>query len=356
MSRRKLKGGGVELVVVAFALFLALGIILLNQVLLMSGIVVSKRAIDSNMYIDDRGSELLGLFRSGENDVVAMYSLGALAADNHNDYVKDYIERIDDRIQKMGVKHELIIFGESLAYYLGKETKTEKPVYTEVAAQTCGLNAPISDNIVLKWPSSGKKVTSGFGYRRLADKCDCHGGIDVGGENLDVYAAADGIVVDIYPDPDKGQTHCKQVGNCLKIKKNDKGYSDCRCNHGYGNSIVIDHVFNGKKYRTYYYHLKAVDSKLRVGGSVKAGDIIAKSGNTGYSSGAHLHFELRGRSFSADKDSINPCNLFDTSDWTGDCIHDFPDECKTFRVYGTYIPLPGARAGNVNTGGSLRAW
>jgi len=57
---------------------------------------------------------------------------------------------------------------------------------------------------------------------------------------------------------------------------------------GFGVLVVIDH---GNGYESYYAHL----SKLLVsaGQSVSAGDVIALSGNTGLSTGPHLHFEVR---------------------------------------------------------------
>jgi murein DD-endopeptidase MepM/ murein hydrolase activator NlpD len=56
---------------------------------------------------------------------------------------------------------------------------------------------------------------------------------------------------------------------------------------GFGLLVTIDH---GNGYETYYGHL----SKLLVsaGQSVSAGDVIALSGNTGLSTGPHLHFEV----------------------------------------------------------------
>ena len=57
---------------------------------------------------------------------------------------------------------------------------------------------------------------------------------------------------------------------------------------GYGNTIVLDHGFD---YETLYAHL----SKRNVykGQKVKRGDVIALVGNTGKSTGAHLHYEVR---------------------------------------------------------------
>lgn len=57
---------------------------------------------------------------------------------------------------------------------------------------------------------------------------------------------------------------------------------------GYGNAIKIKHGFN---YETLYGHLSEID--VTVGQKVKAGDTIGKLGNTGRSTGPHLHYEIR---------------------------------------------------------------
>ncbi|MFB7915128.1 M23 family metallopeptidase [Streptomyces sp. NPDC056061] len=56
----------------------------------------------------------------------------------------------------------------------------------------------------------------------------------------------------------------------------------------YGNAVVIKH---GNGTYSQYAHLSQID--VRIGQTVKTGDRIALSGNTGNSSGPHLHFEIR---------------------------------------------------------------
>ena len=56
----------------------------------------------------------------------------------------------------------------------------------------------------------------------------------------------------------------------------------------YGNLIIIDH---GGGVQTYYSHCRSMD--VTVGQTVKAGDHIGTVGNTGRTTGNHLHFELR---------------------------------------------------------------
>lgn len=57
---------------------------------------------------------------------------------------------------------------------------------------------------------------------------------------------------------------------------------------GYGKAIIMDH---GGGYTTLYAHLDVID--VEVGKVYKKGETIALSGNTGYSTGPHLHFEVR---------------------------------------------------------------
>jgi murein DD-endopeptidase len=56
-----------------------------------------------------------------------------------------------------------------------------------------------------------------------------------------------------------------------------------------GNRIGID----SGEWRALYFHLMDDGFKCHCGQKVKAGDVVALSGNTGHSTGPHLHFELR---------------------------------------------------------------
>ena len=66
-------------------------------------------------------------------------------------------------------------------------------------------------------------------------------------------------------------------------------------NQGYGNLVIVE---NGE-YRTYYAHLSNIP--VSVGDTVRAGTTIGLSGNTGNSTGPHLHYEIR-----KNKAAINP--------------------------------------------------
>ena len=68
-----------------------------------------------------------------------------------------------------------------------------------------------------------------------------------------------------------------------------------------GNTVVIEH---GGGLKTYYMHLDSID--VAEGDMVSKGDIIGKVGTTGYSTGPHLHFEVKIGSM-----SLDPWSLFD---------------------------------------------
>ena len=104
------------------------------------------------------------------------------------------------------------------------------------------------------------KITSKFGIRTAptAGASTNHNGVDVGVPvGTSVVAPWDGAVADTYT--------------------NDKG----------GLQLILKHS-NG--YRTGYAHLSEVSVKK--GESVKAGQQVCLSGNTGITSGPHLHFTL----------------------------------------------------------------
>ncbi|SOD58460.1 Peptidase family M23 [Streptomyces zhaozhouensis] len=80
-------------------------------------------------------------------------------------------------------------------------------------------------------------------------------------------------------------TEVSSVHEGTVVKAGGNGAGD---GPAYGNAVVIDH---GDGTFSQYAHLSEVD--VAVGDQVKTGEEIALSGNTGNSSGPHLHFEIR---------------------------------------------------------------
>ena len=130
----------------------------------------------------------------------------------------------------------------------GRSTAQDREPSSDVLAAASRLK--------LYWPLHTVQVTSNFGRRSR----DFHEGIDLKAHvGTPVYAAQEGKVI----------------------------YAGARI-RGYGNMVVIKHAYG---LATVYAH----NSHLLVhkGEQVKLGQKIAVSGNTGHSTGPHLHFEVR---------------------------------------------------------------
>jgi len=119
-----------------------------------------------------------------------------------------------------------------------------------------------------------KRIASGFGYRihPIYKTSILHTGQDFTAPvGTEIYATGNGTIA--------------------KIEMHGRGY---------GNNVIINH---GYGYQTLYAHLSKI--KVKQGQKVNRGDIIGFVGNSGTSTGPHLHYEvIKGGS------KINPVNFF----------------------------------------------
>lgn len=112
-------------------------------------------------------------------------------------------------------------------------------------------------------PLNSNMVTSNFGWREnpTQESKQFHTGLDLRATiNTPIYATADGVV---------------------EVARKESKI-------GYGKLLVLDHVLG---FKTLYAHLNEVG--VKAGQFVKKGQLIGYSGNTGISSGPHLHYEVR---------------------------------------------------------------
>ncbi len=137
------------------------------------------------------------------------------------------------------------------------EDDTNNKINKKEAELTNFLNA-----LPTYWPvDNSTTIHSAFGrrYHPVFKYYRSHDGIDIGNKSYpSIYAAGDGKIVEA------GRTS------------------------GYGNYVVISH---GNGFRSLYAHLSSYS--VKVGDWVKKGQKIAKMGNTGTSTGTHLHFEIQ---------------------------------------------------------------
>src|SRR5699024_1889643 len=120
-------------------------------------------------------------------------------------------------------------------------------------------------------------ITAGYVHRWGS----LHACVDFGvGVGTPVSAAASGVVVSTNTEND-GQMN------------------------GYGNVVLVAHSINGTTYTTLYAHLSSIS--VSAGDKVSRGQTIGASGNTGQSTGPHLHFEIHKGGWNASKsNSVNP--------------------------------------------------
>lgn len=145
---------------------------------------------------------------------------------------------------------------------------------TSISATTKTSNTKAQSGYYIR-PTTGP-VTSPYGSRRGG----FHYGVDIGNaRGTKVVAAASGVV-------------SKVVGGCVEGRTS--------CGGRYGNYVVIEHP-NGTS--TMYAHLSSVS--VSVGQNVSQGKKIGTLGNTGRSTGPHLHFEVRNANGSTMRPPVN---------------------------------------------------
>ncbi len=124
-------------------------------------------------------------------------------------------------------------------------------------------------------------------------------------EGRNVVAAAGGRVI---------RTHDGEFDRCTT--------GNCAGGGGFGNLVVLEHP-DGKQ--TYYAHLRNGSVRVNEGQQVDCGQVLGQVGSSGFSTGPHLHFEVRVNG-SADDPFTGPCG----------------GPLSYWRAQGAYRALPGA--------------
>lgn len=155
---------------------------------------------------------------------------------------------------------------------VSKRFEFEKSQYDEIVSKL-NENKAFYESIPAIVPTNGKYSSDSYGMRvhPVLGVNKMHNGID--------------IITDVG-------TNVKSSGKGKVIFSGPK--------QGYGLAVEIDHGFG---YRTIYAHLSK--TLVREGQNIKRGDIIAKSGNSGLSTGPHLHYEILHNG-----ENLNPVEFF----------------------------------------------
>ena len=121
----------------------------------------------------------------------------------------------------------------------------------------------------VQWPFPvGVPISDGFGPRESPGGIGStdHKGVDfTPGQGSDIHVVADGVV--------------------SKVVRSDGG--------GLGVYVIVDHVVDGEEVSSVYGHMLTGSIEVETGQVLKVGEVIGRVGNTGTSTGAHLHLEIR---------------------------------------------------------------
>ncbi|MCM3716272.1 peptidoglycan DD-metalloendopeptidase family protein [Alkalihalobacillus oceani] len=191
------------------------------------------------------------------------------------DEKKDYIIEVQKEItEKMELINDREILKEEAATRQSKLKKELENKKRQVANAQSNLDMSQLEGGTFIMPTTGR-FSSGFGPRWGS----FHNGIDIANQiGTPIYAAASGRV--------KWAHYV----------------------NGYGNTVLIEHLIDNQTYETLYGHMDQIS--VRIGDTVSQGDYIGSMGNTGFSTGPHLHFELHvGRWNSGKSNAINPLDL-----------------------------------------------
>lgn len=125
----------------------------------------------------------------------------------------------------------------------------------------------VSSYSLVQWPvPPSTTMSDGFGFRSCAGCSSNHLGIDLTpGAGYPIEAVADGVVT---------------------VAASDAG--------GLGVHVVVQHSIDGQVFSSLYAHMVAGSLALQVGDVVSRGQVVGNVGNTGDSTGTHLHFGILG--------------------------------------------------------------
>ncbi len=173
----------------------------------------------------------------------------------HND-AKNEMERIEETLRKK--REELGIINEVTK---SVPDKPDKPEVHDKKKASLNNSSLFHHFLPVGSPTPGVVIASAFGMRfhPVQHRMAPHNGVDFEvPERTPVYATADGMVESAQDSGD-----------------------------GYGTAVIIRHPYN---FFTLYAHLSK--AHVRPGQIVRKGELIARSGNTGLSTGPHVHYEV----------------------------------------------------------------
>lgn len=167
-----------------------------------------------------------------------------------------------DRVQSLPVSAAALVTVQRDGYKVGTVPRAAPSSYSRTAGTYTNYLGPI------QWPfPTGVPISTYFGPRvpPCAGCSSFHKGLDMNpGADTPIQAIADGVVREVSPTDQSGL----------------------------GVYAIIDHRVDGKLVSSLYAHMREGSVALKQGQPVVVGQQVGSVGNTGQSTGAHLHFEI----------------------------------------------------------------
>ena len=291
--------GPFTLLIISFVILLSAGIIFSFYIINITNIVRSVYNIEYSTNLNAMGTEAVNILKHQTDGMYNMDLLGRDLSLESSNYLNNKIDYTLDNVHK---EYDMMVDYDIGFFFRYGDSK--------IGSQ-CGVEPPSSffdekgqPKFTLSWPGDRPAtdfgvITSLQGTRYIFNLCNCHSGMDFSfGRGENIYAVYSGMIEYADWHPSSLDDHSKSYGLFIRMK----------------HWIGIDKPENiptgdesSPDFYTYYGHLDEIPANIKEGIWVSSGDKIGTCGNTGISTGSHLHLEIR----NSKKQSMNPCPFFE---------------------------------------------
>ena len=267
-------------------IFVIVGIMLAAVVILVSNAYITRNQLENKIVELERIKEKINYkevevanLQEKSNEITAKTKI----LESYLSQVENLDKMVRDITGKGGFQEQVALYSNDLNANVDLTDDPNEIFYYDFAdsENLDNINA-ILDDLIAKVPDMSAKLTE--------DKQHMEDHIYMLDHTPSIWPTT-GVISSTFNDRRGNSTHggldiATNVGTPVKAAASGVIIFAAR-NQGFGNEIIIYHGFG---FTTVYGHLNKIN--VAVGQEVKKGDLIGESGNTGYSTGPHLHFEV----------------------------------------------------------------
>jgi murein DD-endopeptidase MepM/ murein hydrolase activator NlpD len=267
-------------------IFVIVGIILAAAVILVSNVYITRNQLENKIVELERIKEKINYkevevanLQEKSNEITAKTKI----LESYLSQVENLDKMVRDITGKGGFQEQVALYSNDLNANVDLTEDPSEIFYYDFAdsENLDNINA-ILDDLIAKVPDMSAKLTE--------DKQHMEDHIYMLDHTPSIWPTR-GVISSTFNDRRGNSTHggldiATNVGTPVKAAASGVIIFAAR-NQGFGNEIIIHHGFG---ITTIYGHLNKIN--VTVGQEVIKGEVIAQSGNTGYSTGPHLHYEI----------------------------------------------------------------